>query len=90
LDRLEKAGQVVLNYAAPDGAEAGYPFNPNGSDRGIAGICDPTGRILGLMPHPERFQDWVNHPEWTRRPRRDPDGLTLFANAYRSLRGKRR
>jgi phosphoribosylformylglycinamidine synthase len=89
IGRLEQSGQVVLKYAAPNGAAATYPYNPNGSDRDVAGICDPTGRILGLMPHPERFQDRLNHPEWTRgRADRAPDGLKLFQNAYGGLRGK--
>jgi phosphoribosylformylglycinamidine synthase subunit PurQ / glutaminase len=91
IDRLQQGGQVVLRYVAPTGGEADYPFNPNGSDRGIAGICDPTGRVLGLMPHPERYQDPLNHPEWTRLGvERRPDGLRLFQNAYGSLRGKRK
>ena len=45
-------------------------------------MCDPTGRVLGLMPHPERFQDAVNHPQWTRKGRDlKPDGLKFFRNA---------
>jgi phosphoribosylformylglycinamidine synthase len=44
-----------------------YPWNPNGSQHDIAGICDPTGRVFGLMPHPERFVRWTQHPQWTRK-----------------------
>jgi len=68
LDRLRAGGQVVLQYALPDGALARgeFPFNPNGSVYDIAGICDPSGRILGLMPHPEAYNHWTNHPNWTR------------------------
>ncbi len=60
--------QVVVRYAMPDGgpAEGRFPFNPNGSVHDIAGICDPTGRVFGLMPHPEAFNHWTNHPDWTR------------------------
>ncbi|UCD87365.1 MAG: phosphoribosylformylglycinamidine synthase subunit PurQ [Desulfobacterales bacterium] len=60
--------QVVFQYATPEGAPAGgrFPFNPNGSVYDIAGICDPTGRVFGLMPHPEAFNHWTNHPDWTR------------------------
>ncbi len=59
-----------------------YPANPNGSDAAIAGLCDPTGRILGLMPHPDRHLDPTNHPLWTRRPPVDlPDGLRFFKSA---------
>ena len=54
LDRLRKNGQVVFRYTDPGGKKSGYPYNPNGSVDDIAGICDPTGRIFGLMPHPER------------------------------------
>jgi phosphoribosylformylglycinamidine synthase len=80
LAALEAAGQVVLRYVGPDGnSGAGYPWNPNGSAGDVAGICDPTGRILGLMPHPERHVLAIHHPEWTRRPRaKQGDGLALF------------
>ncbi|MDO9567541.1 MAG: phosphoribosylformylglycinamidine synthase subunit PurQ [Candidatus Desulfaltia sp.] len=68
IQRLTKNNQVVIQYAMPDGnpAEGKFPFNPNGSINDIAGICDPTGRIFGLMPHPEAFNHWTNHPDWTR------------------------
>lgn len=68
IERLEREHQVVFRYALPDGAPAGgrFPYNPNGSVADIAGICDPTGRVLGLMPHPEAFHDWTNHPDWLR------------------------
>jgi phosphoribosylformylglycinamidine synthase len=68
LDRLFEQDLVALQYARPDGTPAHreFPFNPNGSVRDIAGICDPTGRIFGLMPHPEAFNHLTNHPDWTR------------------------
>ncbi|HEX6987351.1 MAG TPA: phosphoribosylformylglycinamidine synthase subunit PurQ, partial [Planctomycetaceae bacterium] len=67
--------QIALCYQSRDGGGAGaataeclpYPDNPNGSAANIAGLCDPTGRVLGLMPHPERFIDATQHPQWTRR-----------------------
>lgn len=71
LDRLEANGQVALRYTD----------NPNGSQRDIAGICDPTGLVFGLMPHPERFTHATNHPHWTRRLIADPAGLRFFINA---------
>ena len=73
--RLEKAKQIVLRYVHPDGSPAGgsFPDNPNGSVADIAGICDPTGRIFGLMPHPEAHNDWTNHPTG-RRSGRPPGG----------------
>jgi phosphoribosylformylglycinamidine synthase len=74
LDRLERSGQLVLRY---DG-------NPNGSERDVAGVCDATGRVFGLMPHPERFIDATQHPQWTRGARRkEGDGLRVFRNAVR-------
>ena len=82
LAELESNKQVVLRYAKSE-----YPHNPNGSDVDIAGICDPTGRIFGLMPHPERFLMKWNHPRWTRlseteRTRSEEgDGLAVFKNA---------
>ncbi len=65
---LMENNQVALQYAAPDGelAERGFPFNPNGSIHDIAGICDSTGRVFGLMPHPEAFNHPTNHPDWFR------------------------
>jgi phosphoribosylformylglycinamidine synthase len=69
IDTLHRNNQVVLQYARPDGspAQGRFPDNPNGSVADIAGICDPSGRVLGLMPHPEAYHHWTNHPDWTRR-----------------------
>lgn len=59
-----------------------FPFNPNGSQQSLAGLCDPTGRAFGLMPHPERFMFSTQHPRWTREGLRPSgDGLLLFQNA---------
>ena len=68
IERLFEQQQVVLQYATPAGkvAQGRFPYNPNGSVNDIAGICDPTGSIFGLMPHPEAFNHWTNHPDWTR------------------------
>lgn len=72
LDRLVSDGLVAFRYVNPDGTfPAPYPANPNGSALGIAGICDLTGRVLGLMPHPERNVEFFHHPEWTRRGTRE-------------------
>ena len=85
LDELENNNQVVFRYSndslsSSDNVE--YPDNPNGSDSNIAGICDKTGRIFGLMPHPERFLTKWNHPRWTREDLpEEGDGLALFKNA---------
>lgn len=83
LDRLAAGGQLVLRYVNPSGgAEVPYPANPNGSQANVAGLCDETGRVLGLMPHPERNIDPTHHPQWTRRPASGlGDGLRIFQNA---------
>ncbi|MBM4289370.1 MAG: phosphoribosylformylglycinamidine synthase I [Deltaproteobacteria bacterium] len=68
LTELFQRKQVVLQYATPAGdlAQGRFPDNPNGSLRDIAGICDASGRVLGLMPHPEAFISAFQHPTWTR------------------------
>jgi len=88
LEKLEAAGQVALRYVGPDPSTslragsktgAGYPWNPNGSVGDVAGLCDPTGCILGLMPHPERHLLPWHHPQWTRLGARESgDGLAIF------------
>jgi phosphoribosylformylglycinamidine synthase len=80
---------VVLRYADEKGdTQAGYPHNPNGSLGNIAGICDGSGRIFALMPHPERFIRWSQHPRWSREaPRQHGDGLAIFRNAVEWVRG---
>lgn len=79
---LEQDGQVVLRYVAPDGGPAEYPFNPNGSPADVAGVCDPSGRIFGLMPHPEAFVTRLQHPRWTSIEMPDEGaGLAVFRNA---------
>ncbi|GAI40915.1 unnamed protein product, partial [marine sediment metagenome] len=74
---------IALRYADETGnINAGYPHNPNGSIDNIAGICDASGRIFALMPHPERFIRWTQHPRWTREPARERgDGFRIFENA---------
>ena len=85
LDRLEQQGQVAFRYVAAGGGPPAYPENPNGSDRDIAGICDPTGRVMGLMPHPERHVHPTHHPQWTRRgPAPEGEGLAIFRNAVQA------
>jgi phosphoribosylformylglycinamidine synthase len=97
--KLAANHQVPLRYSLPDGQPAGgrFPYNPNGSLDDIAGICDGTGRVFGLMPHPEAFNHWTNHPDWTRRKERrrrsgeaDVDdmtpGLRMLKNAVDAVR----
>lgn len=82
ITELDRAGQIALRYTQGD--------NPNGSTSDIAGICDPSGRIFGLMPHPERYLSWFNHPCWTRLDESarmgDTPGLRMFRNAVESAR----
>ncbi|MCK5100148.1 MAG: phosphoribosylformylglycinamidine synthase subunit PurQ [Desulfobacteraceae bacterium] len=68
IDKLVLNNQIALQYSDKDGTLANnkFPLNPNGSIGDIAGICDPTGRIFGLMPHPEAYNHFTNHPDWTR------------------------
>jgi phosphoribosylformylglycinamidine synthase len=77
--------QVALVYAKADGSAAGgqEPYNPNGSTDDIAGVCDASGLVFGLMPHPERFVDATQHYAWTRRGKLDQPGagLRVFQNA---------
>ncbi len=100
MERLIQHSQVVAQYADPDGrpAEGKRPFNPNGSLNDIAGICDPTGRVFGIMPHPEAFNHFTNHPDWPRKreelrragktvPPEEGEGIRIFRNAVEYMRG---
>lgn len=87
LQGLAQAGQVVLRYAGPNGSPAGFPHNPNGSQDDIAGICDASGHVLGLMPHPERHVLPTQHPRWVREGlQKEGDGMQLFRNAIEFFR----
>lgn len=80
LERIEKKNLVGLRYIGKDGKPTqNYPENPNGSLHAIAGITDITGRVLGMMPHPERFVEVEQFPNW-RREKRKPEGLPIFKN----------
>jgi phosphoribosylformylglycinamidine synthase len=94
LRKLIQNNQIALQYGFPDGrlSQGIFPANPNGSIMDIAGICDPSGRIFGLMPHPEAFNHWTNHPDWPRKRElikrgieKQPGGVTpgieIFKNA---------
>lgn len=82
LARLKKNNHVVFQYVDKEGRLAGYPCNPNGSIENIAGVCDETGRIFGMMPHPEAFSHRTNHPAWTREELPEEGaGVAVFRNA---------
>lgn len=89
LERMRANGQIALRYAKRRGgpAKGSYPENPNGSDDDIAAVCDASGRVFGLMPHPEAFLDRTNHPRWTRESLpEDGAGLRIFQNAVEYAR----
>jgi len=93
LERIKDQDQVVFKYVKEDGSEANgeLPFNPNGALEDIAAICDESGRILGMMPHPERFHCFTNEDGWEKKKEKliregkelpkDGAGLKLFKNA---------
>jgi len=85
LNSIEKDRHIVMQYADKDGVVTSeYPCNPNGSTLSIAGLCDTAGRIFGLMPHPEAYVHFTQHPRWTREKlHEEGDGLKIFRNAYR-------
>ena len=85
LDKLKSDGHIAFRYVDKDGDQGGYPINPNNSVESIAALTDSTGRVLGLMPHPERFVRPTQHPHWSRLKNRSQhetsDGMTIFTNA---------
>lgn len=94
LEQLAANNQIVLRYTHADGqvAQGAFPANPNGSLDDIAGICDPSGRIFGLMPHPEAYNHPSNHPDWTlKKVTGDTSndsltpGVQIFRNAVQAL-----
>ncbi|MDK2954996.1 MAG: phosphoribosylformylglycinamidine synthase subunit PurQ / glutaminase [Desulfovibrionales bacterium] len=89
LRRLQEKNLVALQYSHPETGEPTqeYPWNPNGSPLAVAGLTDPTGRILGLMPHPEAYNHETNHPGWTR-GETGTLGVTLFKNAVNHLESR--
>jgi phosphoribosylformylglycinamidine synthase subunit PurQ / glutaminase len=98
IKQLDAAGQLVLRYSLqPDQRNATegvphstsavpYPANPNGAQMNVAGLCDESGRVFGLMPHPERHIDPTQHPRWTREKHERGDGLAVFENAVQFFR----
>ncbi len=87
LDKVENQNLVALRYADSNGLPTDeFPYNPNGSLNNIAGICDPSGRIFGLMPHPEAYLSPYNYPNWIRQKKsgvlpKEGAGVIIFRNA---------
>ncbi|HHK42206.1 MAG TPA: phosphoribosylformylglycinamidine synthase, partial [Planctomycetaceae bacterium] len=98
LTRLDAEGRLALRYALPEAGDKNvarsengkplpFPVNPNGSQADTAGCCDATGRVFGLMPHPERHIDALQHPRWTRgEGNPEQQGTALFVNAVEHFR----
>lgn len=89
LEKIEQQHLSVFKYSSSDYVAPAndFPENPNGSQNSIAGICDNTGRLMGLMPHPEAFVHYTHHPRWTREELpEDGDGLILYKNAAEYVR----
>lgn len=85
--QLQQQGRLALRYCDAAGnygdQPSAFPLNPNGSEADVAGVCDTSGRVFGLMPHPERHIDATQHPYWTRRETQptEGEGLQMFRNA---------
>jgi phosphoribosylformylglycinamidine synthase len=92
ISRLEQGGQVALRYVDSSGRPTeSWPDNPNGSPGGIAGICDPSGRVFGLMPHPDAYLYPFHHPQWPMQRLRgwlpaEGEGLKIFRNGVTAAR----
>ena len=86
-EKIKAGDQIVFRYVDENGNSGLFPVNPNGSTDSIAGLCDSTGRVMGLMPHPERFVRFTQHPHWTRlKDKTRADGRTVFYNAVKYVK----
>ncbi|MBL8013554.1 MAG: phosphoribosylformylglycinamidine synthase I [Candidatus Omnitrophica bacterium] len=90
LKTLAARNQIVFRYCDAMGNSGEYPINPNGSTDDVAGICDSTGQVLGLMPHPERYFYFTQYPAWTRIQKETPygQGAKIFENGMSYVREK--
>jgi phosphoribosylformylglycinamidine synthase len=88
LEKLQSDGFVAFKYVDENGNEGGYPINPNGSFESIAGLTDTTGRVLGLMPHPERHVRFTQHPRWTRIKTQDAPSTSSPAHDLQGQAGQ--
>ena len=83
---MEAAGQIAARYVTPAGSPTeAWPHNPNGSPGGVAGVCDPSGRLFGLMPHPDAYLYPFHHPRWRHRDasgeaESEGAGMRIFRN----------
>ena len=87
VERLIDNDQIVFRYVGKDGEKATYPWNPNGTESDIAGICNPAGNVMGMMPHPERVMTRFTHPDWTRGCSTiEGDGMGVFESVMEYLK----
>ena len=89
VNRLEDNDQVVFRYVSPEGDRPGPAWCPNGATSNLAGICNPDGNVLGLMPHPERVMFRYQHPDWTRtsaKPESPGDGRVIFTSVLEHVK----
>ncbi|MCK4635159.1 MAG: phosphoribosylformylglycinamidine synthase I [Candidatus Aenigmarchaeota archaeon] len=96
IDELFENNQVVMQYVEGTLTKSDFPYNPNGSKKDIAGICDPTGKIFGLMPHPEAYNSFLNHPNWTKNKEiykrkggtmpEEGDGIQILRNGVKYIK----
>ena len=88
LDKLVENRQIIFRYCMPNGSEAKgiFPWNPNGSLQDIAGISNPQGNVVGMMPHPERVMNAHQQADWTRKAYKTGDGRAVFESVAKSLR----
>jgi phosphoribosylformylglycinamidine synthase I len=86
-EKIKSYDRIAFRYVDENGNFGEFPINPNGSTDSIAGLCDSTGRVMGLMPHPERFVRGTQHPHWTRlKDKSRADGRTIFDNAVKYVK----
>jgi len=90
LNKLEENDQIVFRYVDQDGNYAGYPWNPNGSISNIAGICNSSGNVFGMMPHPERSFYKFQHPDWVNNNLKNDygDGRAIFESVLNYISHK--
>ncbi len=92
LEQIESRHLAAVKYCDADytAPVMDYPRNPNGSVNAIAGVCDESGRLFGLMPHPEAYIHRTHHPRWTREENLPEEGmgLWLYRNAVQFIRGE--
>ncbi|MDD5134016.1 MAG: phosphoribosylformylglycinamidine synthase I [Phycisphaerae bacterium] len=86
-EKIKSDDRITFRYVDENGNFGDFPVNPNGSTDSIAGLCDSTGRVMGLMPHPERYVRGTQHPHWTRlKDKSRADGRTIFDNAVKYVK----